>query len=75
MVAPVLAVPPLSITLSSGGVQYEWGSPLILGTLLFSLAMGGVFIAVEARARSPIVPLSLYADPVFGLFVEGDKAG
>ena len=26
--------------------------------------MTGIFIAVEARARSPIMPLSLYADPV-----------
>ena len=69
MIALALAVPPLLIALSSGGVQYEWGSPLILGMLLFSLAMSGVFIAVEARARSPIVPFSLYADPVFSLSV------
>ena len=69
MIALVLAVPPLLIALSSGGVQYEWGSPLILGLLLFSLAMSGVFIAVEARAKSPLVPLSLHADPVFGLSV------
>ena len=32
--------------------------------LLFSLALTGVFIANEARTRSPIMPLSLYADPV-----------
>ena len=69
MIALVLAVPPLLIALSSGGVQYEWGSPLILGMLLFSLAMIGVFIAIEARAKSPIVPLSLYADPVVSLSV------
>ena len=69
MIALALAVPPLLIALSTGGVQYEWGSPLILGMLLFSLAMSGVFIAVEARARSPIVPFSLYADPVFSLSV------
>ena len=69
MIALVLAVASLLIALSSGGVQYEWGSPLILGMLLFSLAMSGAFIAIEARARSPIVPLSLYADPVFSLSV------
>lgn len=69
MIALVLAVPPLLIALSSGGVQYEWQSPFILGMLLFSLAMIGVFIAFEARARSPIVPLSLYADPVVGISV------
>lgn len=65
----VLAVPPLLIAMSSGGVQYEWGSPLILGMLLFSLGMTGAFIAIEARAKSPIMPLSLYADPVVSLSV------
>ena len=69
MIVLVLAVPPLLIALSSGGVQYEWGSPLILGMLLFSLAMIGLFVAIEARAESPIVPLSLYADPVVSLSV------
>ena len=67
MIALVLAVPPLLVALSSGGVQHEWRSPFILGMLLFSLVMTGVFIAVEARVRSPIVPLSLHADPVVGL--------
>ena len=69
MIALVLAVPPLLVALSSGGVQYEWRSPPILGMLLFSLAMIGVFIAIEARARSPIVPLSLHADRVVGVSV------
>ena len=69
MIALVLAVPPMLIALSSGGVRYEWGSPLILGMLLFSLAMSGAFIVIQARARSPIMPLSLYASPVFSLSV------
>ncbi len=69
MIALVLAVPPLLIALSSGGVQYEWGSPVVLGMLLFALAMIGVFIAIEARAESPIVPLSLHADSVVGLSI------
>ncbi len=69
MIALVFAMPPLLVALSSGGVQYEWGSPLVLGMLLFSLVMTGVFVAVEWRAKAPIVPLSLYADPVVGLSV------
>ena len=64
MIALVLAVPPLLVALSSVGVRYEWRSPLILGMLLFSVAMTAVFLAVEARANSPIMPLSLYADRV-----------
>ena len=69
MIALVLAVAPLLIALSSGGVRYEWRSPLVLGLLLFALAMTGVFILVESRARSPIMPLSLYADPVVNVAV------
>ncbi len=69
MITLALAVPPLLVALSAGGVQYEWGSPFILGMLLFSLTMTGVFVAIEARARSPIMPLSLHADPVVALSV------
>ena len=69
MIALALAVPPLLIALSSGGVVHGWKSPRVIGLLLFSLAMTGVFIAVEARARSPIMPLSLYADPVVNVAV------
>ena len=69
MIALGLAVPPLLVALSSGGVRYEWGSPIVVGLLLFSLAMTGVFMAIEARARSPIMPLSLYADPVIKVAV------
>ena len=69
MIALGLAVPPLLVALSSGGVRYEWGSPIVLGMLLFSLAMTGVFVAIEARSRSPIMPLSLYADPVVAVSV------
>ena len=64
MIALVLTIPPLFVALSSGGMQYEWGSPFILGMLLFSLTMAGVFVVIEARTRSPIMPLSLHADPV-----------
>ena len=69
MIVLLLAVPPLLVALSSGGMQYEWRSPFILGMLLFSLAMAGAFIAIEARVKSPIVPLSLHADPVVGLSI------
>ena len=64
MIVLVLAVAPLLVALSSGGVLYEWWSPLVLGMLLFALVMTGVFAAIETRVKSPIMPLSLYADPV-----------
>ena len=66
MVALALALPPLLVALSTGGARYEWGSPLIIGLLLFSLVMFGVLAAVEKRAKAPVMPLSLHADAVVG---------
>ena len=68
MLALALAVPPFFVALSSGGVQYEWQSPFILAMLLFAMMMIGIFIFIESRAKSPIMPLSLYADPVISVF-------
>ena len=60
----ILALPPLLIALSSGGVQYEWSSPYIVGMLLFAGAMIAIFIAIEKRSNSPLVPLAVYTDGV-----------
>ena len=67
MIVLAVAVPPLFVALSSGGVRHDWDSPFIVFMLLFSLAMIGLFISIEARAESPIVPLSLYADSTVGV--------
>lgn len=69
MIVLVATVPPLFAALSLGGVRYDWGSPLIFFLLLLSLVMIGIFIAIETRAKSPIVPLSLYADATVSVAV------
>jgi len=38
-----------------------WGSPVVLVPLLAGLALGGAFVLHESRARSPMLPLSLFA--------------
>jgi DHA2 family methylenomycin A resistance protein-like MFS transporter len=44
------------------GPSYGWTSPLILGGLCLSIIAGAVFIAVEARTRDPMLPLSVFRD-------------
>ena len=50
-----------------GGVQYAWSSPLILGMIAGGLLALTAFIVVETRAAEPIIPLSLFRDPVFSV--------
>jgi DHA2 family methylenomycin A resistance protein-like MFS transporter len=42
-----------------------WGSPLIVGLLAAAAALLAGFVAVEARAREPMLPLTLFASAVF----------
>ena len=56
----VLAVVPLLIGLSVGGVQYDWVSPGVIGALAFGSAMSIVFVFIESRAVDPIMPLEIY---------------
>lgn len=60
MVTLVLAVTPILLALSWGGVQYAWGSPQVVGFLAFGLVMGIAFITIESRTDSPIMPLEIY---------------
>ncbi len=60
MAALVLAVVPVVLALSSIGVLYAWDAPQSIGLLAFGLGMAVLFIAIESRARSPIMPLGIY---------------
>jgi EmrB/QacA subfamily drug resistance transporter len=59
----VLAVVPLLLALSWGGVQYEWGSGQVLGTLVFAGLMAVAFVVIEGRVSEPIIPLSIFRYP------------
>ena len=63
----VLIVVPLLVGLSLGGVEYEWLSFQIVGVLSFAAAMIVAFVFVERRAREPIMPLSIYSNPVVSI--------
>ena len=60
MVTLILSVTPVLLALSWGGVQYEWGSPQVIGFLAFGLTMGVAFVVIESKTDSPIMPLEIY---------------
>jgi EmrB/QacA subfamily drug resistance transporter len=64
---------------SSGGVDYAWSSPLIVGLLVISVLFLAAFLAWERRAEEPIIPLALLrrraiASADVGLFAIGAAA-
>jgi predicted MFS family arabinose efflux permease len=50
-----------------GGTQYEWASPQIIGLIVAGLASAVVFVFVELRVASPIIPMWLFRDRNFTL--------
>ena len=63
----ILALVPLLLALSIGGVQYAWSSPQCVGLLALGLAMAGMFVVVETRVECPIMPMDLYSDRAVAL--------
>jgi EmrB/QacA subfamily drug resistance transporter len=53
--------------LTPGEAGYLWGSPQILGMLALSGVGLGAFIAVERRAREPILDLTLFGNRAFSV--------
>jgi EmrB/QacA subfamily drug resistance transporter len=48
-----------------GGQNYPWQSAEIVGLLVAGAVLATAFVAVEARAAEPIIPLQLFRNPVF----------
>lgn len=59
----------LLLALIWGGTQYPWSSAVILG--LFGIALLGLvfFVLVERRAEDPVLPLTLFSNPIFGVSI------
>ncbi len=55
----------LTLATSWGGGEYAWGSPMIIGLFAASAAALALFVWVETRAAEPILPIRLFASPVF----------
>jgi EmrB/QacA subfamily drug resistance transporter len=67
--AITLAIAATSIILLStwGGTQYAWHSPQIIGLGVLGVAGTAAFLAVEARAAEPILPLHVFRNRNFAL--------
>jgi EmrB/QacA subfamily drug resistance transporter len=52
---------------SLGGTTYPWGAPLMIGLLVGGVVLLALFVAVEARAPEPILPLELFRNRVFAV--------
>ncbi len=63
----ILAVVPLMLALTWGGVSYGWGSIQIIGLLVFAGVAMGIFLFIETRAKEPIMPLSMFKNNVVAI--------
>ncbi|MEU1089275.1 DHA2 family efflux MFS transporter permease subunit [Streptomyces sp. NPDC005576] len=57
----------LVLLTSWGGTEYAWGSRTILALAAGAVVTAALFVAVEARAAEPIIPLRLFRDSVFNV--------
>src|SRR5882757_2074156 len=55
----------LTLATSWGGGEYAWGSPMIISLFVGSAAALAMFVWVETRTTEPILPMRLFANPVF----------
>ena len=54
----------LVFALETGGRDYGWGSPVIVGALATSMILLATFIMIERRVSEPLIPLDLFKDRV-----------
>jgi EmrB/QacA subfamily drug resistance transporter len=61
----VAAVTCVVLATTWGGTTYPWGSVQIVGLGVAAAVLLALFLAWEARASEPILPLRLFRDPIF----------
>ncbi|XVS82811.1 MDR family MFS transporter [Streptomyces sp. CA-294286] len=55
----------LVLATSWGGNEYAWGSAVIVGLFVGGVVALALFCIVETRAAEPMLPMKLFANPVF----------
>jgi EmrB/QacA subfamily drug resistance transporter len=55
----------LTLATSLGGQTWAWRSPEIIATFIVSVLAIVAFVFAERRAREPMLPMRLFANPVF----------
>jgi MFS family permease len=62
-----LCMVPLILALSLGGTILPWTSPQVLGLLIIAVAMLVCFIRTQRVAKSPLLPLTLFKNPIYSI--------
>ncbi|MGA2835664.1 MAG: MFS transporter [Acidimicrobiales bacterium] len=60
-----LSATSLVLFTSLGGTSYPWSSPFVVGLAVAGVVFGALFLVAERHAVEPIIPMSLFANPVF----------
>ncbi|MFJ4876745.1 MDR family MFS transporter [Streptomyces sp. NPDC088745] len=55
----------LVLATSWGGNEYAWGSAVVIGLFVGGVVALALFCVVETRAAEPMLPMKLFANPVF----------
>ncbi len=67
MVTLATAVVALALAMSMGNTDFAGGPSLLIGLLVFGLAMTAVFVYIEIRSNAPLMPMEVLADRVVAL--------
>ncbi len=69
--AVTLAIAATSIILMTtwGGTQYAWGSAQVIGLIVLAILSTAAFLAIEARAAEPIMPLGVFRNRNFSVAI------
>lgn len=62
-----LTIIPLLLAFTWAGTRYEWSSIQIIGLFIASAVALLIFIIIENRAKSPVLPLKLFKNDIFTL--------
>ncbi|RKN86975.1 MDR family MFS transporter [Paenibacillus ginsengarvi] len=62
-----LTIVPLLLGFSWAGTKYAWGSAQVLGLFGSAIASLLIFIVIETKVKSPVLPLSLFRNSIVTL--------
>jgi EmrB/QacA subfamily drug resistance transporter len=63
----ILTVVPFMLGLTWGGTEYPWRSPEIISLFIVAAVSLLIFLFLESRAKEPIIPLSLFKNPIISI--------
>ncbi|HUS82874.1 MAG TPA: MDR family MFS transporter [Dehalococcoidia bacterium] len=61
----VAGISALLLLTSWGGIEYAWGSPVIIGLGIAGIGLLAVFLLQEVRVPEPLLPLRLFRQSIF----------